>query len=146
MADIVKKNDFEEAADFIMITAPAPKFNGERNHRTSALKFKKGKVRTGPKTGVELRFYKKNKWQELSQEARDECMDIRKNEKKRRFNDDGKEDNNKKKIAALEAKIKDQEIKISSLSTTSENNLPPPPSGNPLQPPTRFTQRGGSRS
>ena len=43
-----------------MITAPLPKFNGERNHRISALKFKKGKVRTGPKTVVELRFYKKN--------------------------------------------------------------------------------------
>ena len=74
-------------------------------------------------------------------------MDIRRNEKKQRFNDDGKGDsNNNKKIAALEAKIKDQEIKISSLSTTSDNNLPPPPSGNPFQPPTGFTQRGGSRS
>ena len=74
-------------------------------------------------------------------------MDIRKNEKKRRFNDDGKGDNNNNnKIAALEAKIKDQEIKISSLSTTNDNNLPPPPLGNPLQPPTGFTQRGGSRS
>ena len=60
MVNAAKKNDFEEAADFIMITAPAPKFNNDRNHRISALGTKKGKIRTCPKTGVELRFFKKH--------------------------------------------------------------------------------------
>lgn len=41
MADVVKKNDFEEAADFIMITALVPKFYNDRNDRISALKFKR---------------------------------------------------------------------------------------------------------
>ena len=77
-------------------------------------------------------------------------MEISKQEKKRRTNGDGRGEH-KKKIAALEARSKDQELKISSLSSATQNNnssidLPPPPNGNPLQPPTGFTHRGGSRN
>ena len=70
MADPVKKNDFEMAADFILITAPQPKPYTDKSHNVSALgtgkrNTKKGKIRTGPKTGVELRFYQKKEWNNL---------------------------------------------------------------------------------
>ena len=77
-------------------------------------------------------------------------MEIRKQEKKRKTNGDGRGEH-KNKIAALEVIIKDQELKISLLSSATQNNnssidLPPPPNGNPLQPPTGLTHRGGSRN
>ena len=69
--DISKKNNFEQAADFILITAPSPR-NSNPIHQISAVnngnrrgKFV-GKVKTGPRTGVELRFHMKNKWMKLS--------------------------------------------------------------------------------
>ena len=74
--DISKKYNFELAADFILITVPPPR-NSNPIHQISAVnkgnnngnrrgKFG-GKVKTGPKTGVELRFHKKNEWMKLSQ-------------------------------------------------------------------------------
>ena len=48
------------------------------------------------------------------------------------------------KIAALESKVKEQELQISTLkSATTDNNtvLPPTPKVNPLKPPVGFTQR-----
>ena len=70
--DISKKNNFKQSVDFILITAPSPR-NSNPIHQISAVnngnrrgKFG-GKVKTGPRTGVELRFYKKNKWMKLSQ-------------------------------------------------------------------------------
>ena len=70
LADTSKKNDFELAADFIMITGPASKFNSDNHHSVYGLgshRSKKGKIKTGPKTGVELRFFKKHEWDTLSQ-------------------------------------------------------------------------------
>ena len=61
LADTSKKKYFELEADFIMITAPASKFNSDNQHRVSGLKrhrSKKGKIKTDPKTGVELCFFK----------------------------------------------------------------------------------------
>ena len=53
-ADSVKKDDFEMAADFILITAPPPKISSDRTHQISDLGTKRGSVNTGPKTGVKL--------------------------------------------------------------------------------------------
>ena len=52
----MKKNNFELAADFMMTVCPAPK--PQKNmHRVSAVKQnqnKKGTVKIGPKSGVEI--------------------------------------------------------------------------------------------
>ena len=70
-ADAIKKNNFEEATEFIIITAPKDTVQ-KRPHNISGLgskrnrSYKKGNIRTGPKTGVELRFYKKDEWRNLS--------------------------------------------------------------------------------
>ena len=145
-ADAGMKNDFELAANFILMNEPKKK--DIQNHRISALTLtkgkKKGKVKTGPKTGVELRFYKRKEWMELTQEQRDECMEIRKASREKRKHEDN--DNRASKIAALEATIKEQQLQISALSSNNSNNnkstqLPPTPATNPLQPPSGFTQR-----
>ena len=83
MADLIKKDNFENAADFILITVPQTKPSTGRTHNVSGLKegkTRRGNIRTGPKTGVELRFYQKDEWRKFSQEKKDECIEIRKNE------------------------------------------------------------------
>ena len=65
-ADPNKKHDFEEAADFILETAPSDK-SIRPIHRISTTRSKpsqnsnkgRGKIKIGPKTGVELRYYKR---------------------------------------------------------------------------------------
>ena len=53
--DAAKKDNFEEAADFLLTICPAPKLQLHGNHRIAAVKTrgKKGKIRTGPGTGVD---------------------------------------------------------------------------------------------
>ena len=150
-ANATNKNNFEEAADFIIITAPKDTVQ-KRPHNISGLgskrnqSYKKGKIRTVPTTGVELRFYKKDEWRNLSQEQKDECVGIRTAEK----NDRNKgTDGYKSKIAMLEATINDINHKILAMSSNiphvPTNDVPPPPPSaaynNPLQPLTGFTQR-----
>lgn len=140
MADTVKKNDFEEAADFIMITAPDTKPHAQKVQRVSAAKT--GKIKTGPKTGVEIRFYKRGEWMKLNQDERNEVMEIRKSQtgdKKRKRND--RSDDYASKIMALETQLNEQSKVIAALtSNDSQVELPPEPR-HPLQPPPGFTQQ-----
>ena len=145
--DPAKKHDFELAADFILSNMPKQK--SSQIHTISGLnskkqKAKKGKIKVGPKTGVELCFYKRNEWFELTEEQRQECIAIRKQQREKRKVE--ADSSRPTKIAALEARIKEQELKIASLQSTTEVtekkvNLPPPPSNKVLQPPSGFTQR-----
>ena len=57
----------------------------------------------------------------LSQEQRDECVQIRKDEKKKRSGEK-LESEYTKKIAVLEAKIQDQELKIASITSNEGEN------------------------
>ena len=148
-ADADKKGDFEQAADFLLTICPAPKPQSQGNHRIAALKtkVKKGKIRTGPKTGVEVRFYRKDEWRKLSREEQREVREIRQQELRDKDNkrkaDDNDDDSAPSKIAALETLIKEQSQQIAALQSCSGSKpeLPPKPKGNPLKPPTGFTQR-----
>ena len=150
-ADALKKHDFELAADFIL--SQIPKNKSLPIHKISGLKYKgkgngKGKVKVGPKTGVELRYYKRNEWMQLSQEQRDECVEIRRKSREKRKHPE-KENDYPAKIAALESKIQQQQVQILALQSEppqqaeedTNESLPPPPAKNPLQPPPGFTQR-----
>ena len=147
-ADATKKGDFEEAANFLLTICPAPKPQSQGNHRIAAVKTrtKKGKIRTGPKTGVEVRFYRKDEWHKLSRDEQREVRDIRQQELKERDNkrkaDEVDKDDAPSKIAALETLIKEQSQQIAALRSCTESKaaLPPKPKGNPLKPPTGFTQ------
>ena len=177
-ADNNMRNDFETAADFLIITAPVNKSNHNNNNysvsainssnnnngrnrngrNTNNKRFRRGKVDTGPKTGVELRYHQRGEWNRLTQAQRDECIEVRQKRKT-----EGKLSNNseepKSKIAALETQIKQmQEHLVSVMSSSSVNpTLPPgltPRSNNDtnnssnsngftsaLRPPPRFSRR-----
>ena len=143
MADAAKKNSFEEAADFLLITAPAPKSNQSKIQRVSAIKT--GKIKVGPKTGVEIRFYKRPEWERLKEEERNEVIELRRNNKnggRKRKSHGGNEQ--AKKISALESQIEEQANIIASLRKHegSDKKLPPN-SRHPLQPPPGYTQNKG---
>lgn len=140
-ADAAKRTDFELAADFLLLTAPETKNTSNKHQHISATKL--GKIRTGPKTGVEIRFYKRDEWLKLKPEERQEVMDSRKGGKKKRKGSSD-DDSYAKKIKALESLLEERDQTISKLSAAI---LPPPPkSKNPLQPPSGFTQRDGGKT
>ena len=152
LADAAKKDNFELAADFLMTICPPPK-SQNNTHRIAAIRQqrgKKGKVKIGPKTGVEIRFYRKDEWSRLSREQQNEVRDARRQELKRKADDKaGSKESNASKIAALETRLEEQMQKIAALKSTNDKlddkrevPLPPKPCGNPLKPPTGFTQRG----
>ena len=76
-ADNTMKNDFELAADFLIVTAPTTNTN-HLNHNVSGINTnncntqrrpshnkrgpKRGKIDVGPKTGVEIRFFNRGEW------------------------------------------------------------------------------------
>ena len=71
-ADSAKKNDFEYAKGFILITAPAQKHQGTSNHSILNLSIKRGKVNIGTKTGVEVRYHKRHGWNKLLEDEQNE--------------------------------------------------------------------------
>ena len=139
-ADPTKKDNFEEAADFLLITAPDHKVgNTNKLQRISATKL--GKIRTGPKTGVEIRFYKRGEWLKLKPEEREEVMASRKDKDKDKKRKANATDDHAKKIMALEAKLEEQTQTIAKLQTEKVPLPPLPKNKNPLQPPPSLTQR-----
>lgn len=147
LADPAKKDDFEIASDFIMTVAPAPKPQQGRSQRIAALRTtrnKRGKIKTGPKTGVEVRFYRRGEWSKLSKEEQDEVREIRQEELKQQGQGTKRKAASEEtsKIAALESQLQEQALKIAALTSSKEVELPPKPKGNPLKPPAGFTQRG----
>ena len=144
-ADPAKKDDFESASDFIMTVAPAPKPQQGRNQRIAALKTtrnKRGKVKTGPRTGVEVWFYRRGEWSKLSKEEQDEVRESHQEELKQQGTKRKASTDETSKIAALESQLQEQALKIAALTSSKEVKLPPKPKGNPLKPPPGFTQRG----
>ena len=128
-------NDFEAAADFLLLTAPTSNIQTSA-HRVSAVrrggKFKsKG---TG-ETGVEFRYYTGEEYKSLSKAQKKELADWRESNK-------GNQSNDQNRISLLEStlielKKSNDEIKerISALSTVSSVQQ-----RDPLQNP--LTQRG----
>ena len=71
-ADSAENNDFEYAADSLLINAPTQKHQGPSNHRISVLRSKRGKVKIGPNIGVEVRYHKRHEWNKLYEEEHNE--------------------------------------------------------------------------
>ena len=145
LADPQKKDNFEQAADFLMTICSSTKPNesNHQGHRISAIRStKKGKIRTGSKTGVEIRYYKRHEWEKLSREEQKEVREYRKQELKRKKAGDSS-DGGASKIAALEVMIEQQGQTIAALKSRKDEDvkLPPKPRDNPLKPPVGFAQR-----
>ena len=71
-----QRNDFETAAEFLLLTAPNA--NSTSNHRVNAVKTKeKGNHKVRPKTGVKLRYYTKAEYGKLNHKERKELAQLR---------------------------------------------------------------------
>ncbi len=146
LADQQKKDDFELAADFLLLVAPAS-VNKSRDYNISMLKRKlekyEGKQGGGGQGGGKVRYYSKREWWKLSQEERDEISAKRKllNNKKKAHKEKEKPDHDTK-ITALEQALEEQKQIIASMTTKHDTPLPPKAGKDPLKPPSGFTQRG----
>ena len=116
----------------MLITAPDPRNNQSKVQRILAVKSVTGKVKLGPKMGVEIRFYKRPEWERLKDEEKakviEHCHNNKNGTKKRKSH--GVSDQ-QKKISALESKLEQQVNIIASLRKRGregeETKLPPVP-------------------
>ena len=130
-----QRDDFELAADFLLLTAPKLKDTGSGPHRVSAIKTSKDgkyKSKSVGKTGVELRYYAKKEYKKLSQDQKKELMDWRAGQKS-----DSK--SHYQKVAALEQQLQEMRDQtevlrstIASLTTVRVGNAGTSPLTNPL--------------
>ena len=141
------REDFEEAADFLLLTAPSNTSNNN-NHRMSAVRGDGGDngnsngVKKSPNTGVELRYYTKKEYSKLSHEQRKELAPLRENK-----GSDNDKDNNAMSVSALKQQfqddIKDLEARlIAAISTANEPSNNASSTRQPLQNP--LNQRGSA--
>ena len=132
LADVVKKNDFEQAADFLLLVAPSS-VSQSRSHNISALK-RKNENKSDPK----VRYYSKQEWLKLSSADRSEITSKRRLVSKLKKSRNAEQES---KIAALETALAEQKQVIVSFTTNDSAPTLPPKSilKNPLQPPTGFT-------
>ena len=135
--DNTRRNDFELAADFMLLNAPAPK-EMQENHRVSALGTGttagngNGDKNMG-KTGIELRYYKRDEYNRLNNAQKRELHEWRKSNKKkgkgsRSSNDDNENHEGQSRISALESQIeqlinlnKELSQKVSAVASTTNN-------------------------
>lgn len=138
-----KRDDFESAADYLLLTAPTPK-DIERSYRVSALAYnggsgddnnQGGKKKDIGKTGVEFRYYKRAEYEKLNGKQKAELHEWRKSKGSTSGN------NQAAKISSLESKLQEMvtaneamSVKISSLTTKLDER-----SSDPLKNP--LTQR-----
>ena len=128
-----QRNNFEDAVDFLLLTAPKPK-DQVPGHRISALNTNKPKKKGFGESGVELRYHSKQEYKKLSRAQKRELSAWRK--------DKENEKPSSQKVSALEQQLaemkKETEVMratIAALSTrheSSENNQVRQPLTNPL--------------
>ena len=128
---IAQRDDFELAADFLLLTAPKHKELAEGMHRVSSIKSSNPPKQGMGKTGIELRYYSKEEYKRLTKAQKKELMNWRKQA--------NKNDPNSHKVAALEQQLKEMRDQtealratIASLSTTEGRDEPRNPLANPL--------------
>ena len=117
-----EEKSFESASDFRLIAAPAHKNQDLSNNRISSLSSKRGKVKIGPKTGVELKYHKRHEWNKLLEEEQNEVRKLSPNKRRK-----GNDSNHASKIAALKSKLDEQIQVIASLKAKPLPDIPPNP-------------------
>jgi len=142
LADTTKRDDFEEAADFLLLAAPVSVSEFNLNHTVSGVTglneesgsgFEIGDV---GKTGVELRYYSREAFRNLPQEQRDELAAWN----RKRKADQGEESGTKQgknsrrtkrrrdKVSSLQSQIEELKATISAATTSTASTPPANPS------------------
>jgi len=119
--NLVQRDDFESAADFLLLTAPKFK-DSTQTHRVSAVRSHKSKRKGAGKSGVEFRYHSRQEYIKLNKAQKKELSDWRKS------NNDDKENNPGHKVSALEQQIAEMKQQtelmkqtIASLTTNTLN-------------------------
>ena len=129
----LQRNDFEAAADFLLLTAPKPKEHAPR-HCISAINTNKPKRKGFGDTGFELRYHSKYEYNKLSKAQKKELSAWRKD--KENFQPSSQ------KVSALEQQLIDMRKETQAMRATiaalsprnepQENNQTRQPLTNPL--------------
>ena len=129
----LQSNDFEAAADFLLLTAPKPKEHAP-GHRISDINTNKSKRKGFGDTGVELSYHSKYEYNQLSKAQKKELSAWRKDKENFQLSS--------QKVSALEQQLIDMrketqamEATIAALSIRNEpqeNNQTHQPLTNPL--------------
>lgn len=117
MADPAKKDDFEQAADYLLLVAPVKK-PGPSYHRISMVNHQTGKRKRV--VGVEDRYYKLHEWKALTQDQRDEVNRLRDARKAKKRGNGG----DTTKIAALQAENEQKDQVIAALQAAIAKDPP----------------------
>ena len=115
----IQRNDFETAAEFLLLTAPNASKTG--NHRINAVKTKgkgKGNHKIGPNTGVELRYYTKAEYRNLSNNKRKELAQLRKSAKE--VSQEKSTDAANATVSALKQQVSELEERLIAVTKTHE--------------------------
>ena len=110
---LAMRGDFENAADYLLLTAPSPK-EIERSYRISATSLSEGKANSNNRdnsngvgsTGAQLRYYAKAEYDGLTGKQKKELHEWRKS-KSRNNATKGGDANGDAKISLLQTKIND---------------------------------------
>ena len=71
--NLEQRDDFEMAADFLLLTTPKFKDMTKGGHRISSIRSKEDKKKaTTGRSGVEFRYYAKNEYHKLSKDQKKE--------------------------------------------------------------------------
>ena len=124
LADTAKRNDFEEAADFLLLAAPVSVTDENMSHNISAVneENKTGfEISPMGKTGIAMRYYPYPEYKALSDEQRQELSEWSKNNGRRHPNKKRKREQSK--ISALRTELKELKATIAAASTTTEATI-----------------------
>ena len=137
LADTAKRDDFESAADFLLLAAPVQVQELNPNHTVSGVNEEEGsgfEIGDIGKTGVELRYYKRDAFKALSQEQRNELAAWNTKRKAAQGGDGVRQGKNsrkakkrKERISSLESQIEELKATISAATTSNTPPLPPTP-------------------
>ena len=147
-----QRDDFEEAADFLLLNAPNYGGMVERSHRISGTRSRRGKDKnkegTGS-TGVEFRYHSKKEYSKLNKEQKKELSEWRRSRKGKDVGNDDKKSyaQTVAKVEAQQKVIDEMQNTIATLRTSGESSGEPErkkstsnnPLSNPLSNP--LTQR-----
>lgn len=137
-ADQQKKNDFELAADFLLLVTPN-KQRTDPNHRISMVGTKRG-------WKAEDRYYKTPEWRQLTKDQQVEVRALRKKRKTNKQNSD----TNSQEIAAIKADLESKNQLIAALTSQLTHNVPTKATSMTpvpiiLQPPPGYQKKGGKK-
>ena len=128
-----QRNDFELAADFLLLTAPKLKENPQ-NHRISAIKAQKNQKHGLGKSGVEFRYHSRQEYHKLNKAQKKELSEWRKGKDRSKDNTPTSHQVSvlQQQVTEMREQAEIMRATIASLTTRDASDAPRQPLTNPL--------------